>query len=272
MKFCIVTVDRINHQTAYTNYMRKGLLKQGLVEETNRFAPDIDFFITWAWKPTKTGLHWEWLSKQKQPKLIMERGFLGDRMEWTSCGWNGLNGRGNYCNNTSDLSRWNTHFTKYIKPWKNLENLKKLPVLVVGQVSHDASVQHVNINNWYTNTIKTLVEMGEKVIFREHPLNRSPYYGKAKGDSNEKLETTLEQVKAVVSFSSNSGVISFLNGIPTIATDEGSMIYRHVKHDLTNLEFCPDRTQWQAEISYTQWTSHEIEDGHTFEHLKAFLQ
>ena len=92
-------------------------------------------------------------------------------------------------------------------------------------------------------------------------------------DKNEHLVHTLEKAKFTVTYSSNSGVISLLKGIPTIAMDKGSMIYDHVNNSLDDdLYRMSDRSQWCREISYTQWKPRELRDGSAWQHLKQGLK
>lgn len=265
MKFHIYINEKSNHQKLYTDLLKKSLLNNGL--QPTDFK-NCDFFITWAWKPNQVGSRWDLMKKSGKPVLVMERGYIGDRLsEWTSIGWNGLNGRADFCNsNITDYSRFDKHFSKYLKPWKKYN--PDLPVLLVGQCYHDASVAHTNIHDFYDYVISSLSNNGHKVIFRLHPLNREPYLHNIQEDKNQDVLETFKNVKSVVTFSSNTGVLSCLNGIPTYAHDKGSMVYNIASHDLNDLDYMPDRKDWASKISYTQWNNNEIESGLAWEHLK----
>ena len=150
-------------------------------------------------------------------------------------------------------------------------------MLVVGQCSHDASVEHVNIDRWYSNTIQTLNEMGENVIFREHPINKKPFRHdghpiKYTLDKNATLDQTIQQCKAVVTFNSNSGVVALLSGTPAIAMDAGSMAYGIAQNTIhhASFEYTPDRTDWCAKMAYTQWNLDEIKQGAFWKTLKKW--
>jgi hypothetical protein len=264
MKFNVYINETSKHQKFYTDLLKTSLINNGL-EHAN--SQNCDFYVTWAFKTNQSGTRWHIMKKTGKPILVMERGYIGDRMnEWTSIGWDGLNGRADFCNKEiSDYTRFKDNFEKYMKPWKKYD--KSLPVLLVGQCYHDASVSHVNIHDFYDYTISKLHQNGHTVIFRPHPLNREPYRHSIMEDNNKNVLDTFKNIKSVVTFSSNTGVLSCLEGIPTYSKDIGSMVYDVSTHDLNNLEYMPDRTDWASKIAYTQWNNTEIESGIAWKHL-----
>lgn len=209
-------------------------------------------------------------AKHDKDYLVMERGYVDDRFTWYSLGFNGLNGRADFVNgDITDSHRWDSNFSHCLKPWKT--DIKDKPILVIGQVPNDAAVKHVNIKTWYKKTIEHYLGMNKKVIFRKHPLDKTPYEKLGPGitiDRNPELETTLQTVSNCVTFSSNSGVVSVLHGVPTIAVDEGSMVGKYVPSNLSNLDQTFNRQDWCNKIAYCQWTLDEIRHGLAWEHLK----
>ena len=71
--------------------------------------------------------------------LVLERGYLGNRKGWTSVGYDGLNGRADFCNEGVHDRRFRAHFDGLLHPWKDRGDY----VLVMGQCRHDQSVRHV---------------------------------------------------------------------------------------------------------------------------------
>lgn len=260
-----------NHQMEYVPAFEKQFINDGhdVFINTPSIPKDIDLAIFWGHRQRDLI---QLQQKNGKNYLVMERAYLDDRFKWLSLGYNGLNGRADFCNShITSSARWDKHFSHLLKPWK--KNIEHLPILLVGQVPTDAAVTHVDIKRWYTKTVNYYTKRGHKVIFRKHPLDRTPTnYYKSLGvdlDTNEKLETTLQQVSNCVTFSSNSGVISLLEGIPTIAVDEGSMVYSIAGSQLSHLNQIPDRTDWCNKIAHTQWLYEEIESGEAWNQLKT---
>lgn len=268
-----------NHQKFPMESMACGLRKHGIEPV---FKSDIDsrveiadIMFVWAWKPHRPTTHWKRIERAQKSRgnhfIVMERGYIGDRFHWTSLGYDGLNGNADFCNkNITDPSRFNKNFGNLLQAPKQNHTGK---VLVIGQCRHDASVAHVNIEDWYRRTIRELNKQHKQVIFRPHPLERQPWKDTSVRytvDNNKNLEDTLDVVDSVVTFSSNSGVISTLYGIPTISFDKGSMVYDITKHDLSDLNYIsPDRQSWASKMAYTQWSLKEMESGEAWEHLKS---
>jgi hypothetical protein len=260
------------HQIRYASLLAAGMRKHGynnihIGNPLTQEQIDSDLLIFWAAKRDSVIK-----SRKQQGKrtLIMERAYIGDRFDWMSLGYDGLNGRADFCNKGKDGTRWNKYFSQYMLPWK--ENNGKY-ALVVGQVLGDAAVRHVNIQDWYKKTISELNALGYEVVFREHPQNKMKWTNNSSSlkytlDTNEKLEDTLKDAKCCVTFSSNSGVISVLSGIPTISHDVGSMVYNVSSHSVSQSLITPDRTQWANEIAWCQWLPEELENGEAWEHIK----
>lgn len=266
--YCYCTPD--SHQFYQINNMIEGLRKHNLKpiikhQFSSRDIPDLA--ITWAHKRDDLI---NCMTSNNNPYLVMERGYVGDRFKWTSCGFNGLNGRADFCNNhITDSSRWNTHFKQYMTD-SYKDTSKGEYALVIGQVIGDAALKHVNIFDWYTERIKELNSLGIPVLFREHPLNKKDFVRfnlKYQTDTNEYLEDSLSKAKFVVTFSSNSGVVSVLNGVPVLTYDQGSMVYNITGHSINSI-INPDRQDWANKIAWCQWSEDEIRSGEAWEHLR----
>lgn len=274
----IFVCPKNNHQLRYAKLMGLGLQKHGItdIQIVPYFDPkimDANLVATWAYRAERQLGHWALIKKAQIENngkfLIMERAYVGDRFNWVSLGYGGLNGNADFCNSDiTDSTRWNKHFPNELKEWRP----QGKNVLVVGQCLHDASISHIDIEKWYSNTIKELTERGNPVIFRPHPMNHYNWSDSSlqyKRDSSETFEECLNQnIRCVVTFNSNAGVLSTLAGVPTITCDKGSMAYNITKHDLTDLDYRPDRSLWAAQLAYTQWLPEELESGEAFEHLK----
>ena len=225
-----------------------------------------DCFVLWGMSNTAII---DYQTKKQLPTLIMEHGYLGNRDTWVSLGYNGLNGQANFYNGSiTDPTRFNKHFK--LRDWNNSGDY----VLVAGQLPFDMAIVPYNIDKWYNEIIEELNDKHIPVVFRQHPKIEKPWFNSKlhyMEDPNIRVEESLRNASACVTFSSNSGVLSFLNGVPTISYDNRSMVYNYTKHDLNDLSYKPDRSKWAAQIAYTQWLPEELESGEAWKHIKKGL-
>lgn len=266
-------ISQANHQQKYARALIAGMKRHGYhniktyssLSYNSGEIPDLA--VMWSHKRKNI------IQKQKEfgkNYLIMERAYLGNRHEWVSLGFNGLNGNSNFNNNhITDSRRFQENFSQYLKDWKTGNSDY---VLVCGQVPGDASHSHININHWYETIFKELNDKGIDFRFRKHPLDRSFQNDfNVKLDKHDTLEESLNHASCCITFSSNSGVISAISGVPTVAYDPTSMAWNVSGHDCNTMSFMPDRTDWCNKLAYCQWLPHELEDGTTWNHLKSFI-
>lgn len=180
--------------------------------------------------------------------LVMELGYMGDRLEWTSLGWNGLNGRASF--GSGDVGRWRRYFAPLLREWK-AEDAGDY-VLLAGQVPGDASVAEIDIEAWARRTTQQLEDLWEcPVVFRGHPLTAKP---------ERTLEEDLSGAKFAVTFNSNLGVDAVLSGTPAVVMDPGGMAWPVAGRDIDEV-VRPNRNKWAQALAWTQWRLHEIESG-----------
>ena len=244
-----------------------GFLRHGIKPELSNYRNVIecDLAVFWGHRPKHI------INKQKGPGkdyLVMERGYIGDRFKWTSLGFNGLNGRGDF-QITDDMpsDRWDKYFgDQWLKPQRNNGEY----ILLIGQVAGDASVEHINFRNW-------ALEAAEKIKnhfdlrFRPHPIDvkrNSDYKIPGTIHSVRSLESDLKGAAAVITFNSNTGVESVMAGVPTVATDKGSMVYNLATNTIEEPKILSGRKQWAYDMAYKQWNLEEIKNGLAWEHLK----
>jgi hypothetical protein len=197
--------------------------------------------------------------------LVMERGYIGDRFQWTSLGFDGLNGRAKFPYIDDGLKRWNKHFARFLKPWKQSDG--KL-ALIMGQVLGDASIEGVDFNKWVSDVSAKFSALRYDVHFRRHPVERSRRVNAgAVPEMNGVLADALAKADVVLTYNSNSGVDAVLAGTAVYAEDRGSMVY-----ELGQGLKQPDRTAWTKKMAYTQWLPEEIENGSTWEALKTVIR
>ncbi len=244
-------------------------LRKHRIEPEERRADDwrqSDLAVVWAHRDT--ALH-DMQRDAGHHYLVLERGYIGDldnRRRWTSMGFDGLNGRADFCNQDVGPIRWEKHFAKVMRPWQKDGDY----ALLMGQVRGDASLVTKNIKAWYGLMTRRLGDLGWTVMFRPHP--RDPM---AAPDGAYTLVTSLESAlkgaAVVVTWNSTSAVDAALSGVPVVAMDRGSMAWDVASHDLSEALVTPDRTAWSARLAYTQWSDGEISGGDAWEHLKRKL-
>lgn len=270
-------IRHVAHQMRYARGLAEGMKRHGytnvaIYESMLPDALDSDLLVFWNAKSTSIMNNQRSRGKRS---LIMERAYIGDRFNWMSLGYDGLNGRADFCNAGKDSTRWNKHFSQYIQPWNYDSVIDGRYALVIGQVLGDAAVKHIDIQEWYHKVIKELNNQGHQVLFRNHPSSKIKWNGDTSlnyhVDTNEHLEDSLKYAKFTVTFSSNAGVISALHGVPVVAYDIGSMVYKIATHDVKQEIIIPNRTSWASEIAWCQWLPEELENGDAWDHLAPFL-
>ena len=262
MKVTIFSRGIDSHSRMYEQAFAEGLRSHG---HDIRFHPwhnkiyhHIDMGVIWGINNHLLVKH---LDNVGIPLVVLERGYIGNRKEWTSCGFDGLNGRANFNNKHSDSRRLH-HISDYVKPIKKVLGDYNL---LVGQVASDASVKHINYHRWLDDAAKTIKKTSRNtpLYFRPHPLEKEPHIP----TSIDKvligtLEKAIDGARCVYSFNSNVGVDCTLAGVNHSCADEGSMVYK------VNLS---QRRQWFKNMSYTQWRLSEMKSGETWNHLKGAI-
>lgn len=216
-----------------------------------------DFAVCWSWR---TGLRIR-KSGFDRPILVMERGYLGDRLQvWTSLGWDGLNGRARFPEPQDQGQRFWANHGHLACEWERFDGYH----LVIGQVLGDTALTMVNFQEWVEETIDALDKMGVDVRFRPHPEAvrrgqqfRVPDYMVIGGT----LAEALSEAACVVTWNSNTGVDAVLAGVPAVTFDEGAMAWPVTSHNLIEPLVMPDRTEWFRDMAWRQWTMDEIASG-----------
>lgn len=209
--------------------------------------------------------------KENKPVVVLEVGAINRGKTW-KVGINGIDVNSfplvNNDNSRAELlglrsKAWNTG-GRYI--------------LICGQ--NDKSLLWKNmpsVSNWMTSVIDTLQQNSDReIIIRPHPRCPLPsiehYYKKVYRATPNKIAGTyddydlsFENIYATISWSSNPGILSALNGIPTF-TGPLSLAAPVSMSDLANIErlsLVPEekKQQWTNDLAYTEWTVEEIKQG-----------
>lgn len=198
--------------------------------------------------------------------IVLETGYInrgdGENHHY-AVGKNGLNGRADFRNKSSDPDRWEG-LGVTLKPYYRGDN-----IVLCGQVPWDASVDHSKHEEWLAETAKKIRKLTDRpIVFRPHPLASLPPL-KGCEYSIKPLNEDLKTAHTVVTFNSNSGVEALIEGKPVFAFDEGSMVWEACNKDLKDIESPQyhNRLQWARNLAYCQWTPEEIRQGLAWRHL-----
>lgn len=253
------------HHRQKMTAIAEGMLRHGVrltIKDYREYSPS-DLAVMWGHRHTHIV---NGQRTQGADYLVMERGFVGDRMRWTACGFNGLNGRGIYHTRNVTSDRWDALFSGLLRPQRMNDDGY---ILVMGQCPGDVSLRGKCIYRW-ARVIASRARAAfprRDVFFRPHPLRR-PANPTGVPTMDCDLRTALDGAFCVVTYNSNSGVDAALNGNRVVAWDEGSVAWPVSTHTLTDAPRHFPRRKWAAKLAWMQWTDDEIRRGDTWEHLK----
>lgn len=247
--------------------MAAGLIRHGIeVEFFDVSPPAADFAVGWSWRVGERIRS----AGFGRPFLTMERGYLGDRFQWTSLGWNGLNGRARFPTAKDSGERFWENFGDLAREWERFDGY----ALVIGQVEGDMALRGIDYRAWVGRTINTLLAMGMEVRFRPHPeaMRRGiPQAADSEFFIGGTLNEAFERAGCVVTLNSNTGVESVLAGIPTITSDLGAMAWPVTSHGFVDDLIMPCRKNWFRDMAWRQWSIDEIRSGFAWEVVREAM-
>ena len=247
----------------WTLLLKHGMAAHGDLTRISQNPDGSDVQVFW-------GLKRRWGKQaiaQGKRCLVVERAYLGDRFRWHALGFDGLNGRADFCNADVPNDRWIKYWRSSVRPWKSGGEY----ALIIGQVPGDAALQGTDIFKWVENTAKEASKLYQKVFFRPHPLCKKrvdmPGVAVLGGD----LGAALERAAVVITYNSNTAVDAVMAGVPAIAMDAGSMAWDVTSHTLEEPLYKGDRDDWGRRIAYAQWLPEELKSGEAWAHLRRFV-
>lgn len=242
-------------QTSAADALRSGLRRHGhqaFVTSPDLVAPEdlehCDFVAVWGWKRAK-----RWPDRRV---LVMEHGFVGDRMRWHSFGWDGLNGQARFADQDDDGKRWRRHFA--LLPERQGGGY----ALILGQVAKDAAVAGIDLDDAYRLEARRLEAMGYDVRFRDHPRSRdrhAPELQRAHGE----LSDALRGASLASAISSNALVLARIAGVPVVAATKHAMAWSVQGEEPAGLR------RWAYALAWAQWTLEEVSSGDAIETILA---
>lgn len=204
-----------------------------------------------------------------KPVIVLEVGGIKRGTTW-KVAINGIN-RDAYFGDDNFQEERSKKFNLKLKPWrKDGEH-----ILICGQ--HDKSLQWQNMprmSEWVMNTIETIQKHTDRpIVFRPHPRCRLPaiehqYRNVYRQEprqvigSYDDFDINFNNVYATVSWSSNPGIHSVIEGVPAFV-GPSSLAYDVAGHDLNLINYpqTPDRTKWLENYAHTEYTIGEIKAG-----------
>lgn len=219
--------------------------------------------------------------KQKKPTIVLEVGGINRGTTW-KVGLNGINRDAYFGEQDNDRTRAD-HLGLVCKPWRSDGDF----ILVCGQ--HDKSLQWQNMprmSNWFMQTYREIRKHTDRpIVFRPHPRCRLPHielglkhvYRQEPvkiGGSYDDFDMGFDNVHCTISYSSNPGIHSILNGVPAFVSTH-SLAYS-VGNDIDFLHdiedpMMPDRQQWLNDYAHTEYTLEEISQGIAIKRLTSIL-
>ena len=269
-RLAVLTINNAAHQKQHAQWMRAGLERRGwrveFVARGEAIPRAADLAGSWSVKQRKV---WEWQKATGGPVLVMERAALEPRHEFTSCGFDGLAGRGRYAYRDDDGARWRRYFAHHEQPWRRVGSGDY--ALLCGQVAGDASLWGVNFRKWAQDACNALCAKGIPVVYRAHPFSLKQgdmWFPQGATFSRRTYAEDLARADRVVTFNSTAGVEAVLAGVPAVSCDAGSMAREVTAHAVDAPGICPDRTAWERRIAWSCFTPAEIESGEAWEALE----
>ncbi len=266
-----VYLNQSSHQQQWAGAFVEGLARHGIVPtvveggrgRADREPVPADLAVFWGHRRRKI------IEAQKAAGadyLVLEHGFMGDRREWTSAGFNGLNGRADFrLHARQDRVRFDTNFSDLMQPWRT----GGAYALLLGQVPGDMSIRGLDIDKWYSEQIAKMQKCSDLPIkFRPHPKAAHAPLPAGLDVIGGTLADAFAGAAFAVTFNSNSGVEAALAGVPVYALDAGSMARPIAAESLCLAPWRPDRLQWAVDLAWCQWTEREIRAGMTWDYLK----
>ena len=278
MKFSLWTQYGALNSKPIFDAFANSLNSNGHVVVYNDSSADINVIWSVLFNGRMAGNKAVW--EQQKPTIVLEVGGIKRGTTW-KVGLNGIN-RDAYFgpnNNNSDRHRL---LGLSLKPWSTDGEF----ILIAGQ--HDKSLQWKNMvpmSSWVMDTIDAIRLQSERpILFRPHP--RCPLHSIEHQFKNvyrqnpiqlpnsyDDFDLDFNRIYATVSWSSNPGIHSVIDGVPAFV-GPSSLAYDVANTDLSQINnpLMPDRQQWLNDYAHTEWTVTEIADGLPLTQLENYLE
>lgn len=212
---------------------------------------------------------WNTFRNSGRNVIVLEVGGIKRGTTW-KVGLNGINRDAYFGNSGNDRTRAD-NLGLVLKPWRSEGEF----ILICGQ--HDKSLQWQGMprmSQWVMNTIDALqMHYDYPIVFRPHPRCRlesieRQYKNVYRQDpvhiagTYDDFDMQFHNVKYTVSWSSNPGIHSVINGVPAHVGPSSLAFDVGCAHLLSvDIPHMPDRQQWLNDYAHTEWTVEEISQG-----------
>lgn len=271
MKFSLWTQHGALNSEPVFGAFEQSLRTSGHTVLFNTF--DADIYVIWSvlWngRMAKNKTVWERAKAENKPVIVLEVGGIKRGTTW-KVGLNGINRDAYFGPVGNDGSRA-ALLGLTLKPWRMNGDY----ILLCGQ--HERSEQWRDMpamSKWVMETIENIqAHTDRSIVFRPHPRCPLPHieheFKNVRRQDPMKLNGTyddfdmnFDNVWATVSWSSNPGIHSVLNGVPAYV-GPSSLAWDVSIKSLTNIETPPisSREQWLNDYAWTEFTVEEISQG-----------
>ena len=277
MKFSLWTQYGALNSKPIFDAFANSLNSNGHVVVYNDSSADINVIWSVLFNGRMAGNKAVW--EQQKPTIVLEVGGIKRGTTW-KVGLNGINRDAYFGPSSNNNTRANELGLK-LSPWKYTGEY----ILIAGQ--HDKSLQWKDMPSmatWVHDTITFIrAQTDRPIIFRPHPRCPLPAiehdFKDVKRQTPKQIKNTyddfdmqFDNIWATVSWSSNPGVHSVINGVPAF-TGPSSLAFDVAEQNLRNIDnplYC-DRTQWLNDYAHTEYTIEEISQGIPLKHLTSKL-
>ena len=277
MKFSLWTQYGALNSKPIFDAFANSLNSNGHVVVYNDSSADVNVIWSVLFNGRMAGNKAVW--EQQKPTIVLEVGGIKRGTTW-KVGLNGINRDAYFGPSSNNNTRANELGLK-LSPWKYTGEY----ILIAGQ--HDKSLQWKDMPSmatWVHDTITFIrAQTDRPIIFRPHPRCPLPAiehdFKDVKRQTPKQIQNTyddfdmqFDNIWATVSWSSNPGIHSVINGVPAF-TGPSSLAFDVAEQNLRNIDnplYC-DRTQWLNDYAHTEYTIEEISQGIPLKHLTSKL-
>lgn len=250
-----------------------------LIKESLDCDAAVIWSVLWDGRMRNNQSVWEHYRKQNKPVFVVEVGGIKRGTTW-KVGLNGVN-RGGYFGPTGNDHTRSVSLGLECKSWRTDGEY----ILIYGQ--HEKSLQWIGMprmSQWAMNTIEQLqIHYDYPIVFRPHPRCKLEHIEhqyknvyrqepKKLADTYDDYDMTFDNVKFTVSWNSNPGIHSAINGVPVFAGPDSLAFDVSSPHLLSvDNPRMPDRQQWLNDYAWTEYTVEEISQGIPLKRLESKL-
>lgn len=243
-----------------------------VMDHYNNYDIAVIWSVLWYGRMSKNKQIWEINRNNNRPVIVLEVGGIKRGKTW-KVGLNGINRDADFGIDSNNDSTRAFQQGLTLKPWRTNGEY----ILLCGQ--HEQSEQWRNMpsmSTWIMDTIDEIQKHTDRpIVFRPHPRCPLPHieheFKNVTRQDPRKIDGTYDDfdmsfnnVHATISYSSNPGIHSILEGVPAFV-GPASLAYGAANdidflHDIEN-PLMPERQQWLNDYAWTEWTIEEIKQG-----------